>query len=149
MSVSAYYPVGTDDVNLALKDDISKIPDSEITVEKLKERWQPYKKELKEVSKKWDKPIFFIEIGVCSAKGFSAAPWTHPKEKVAYDGQGQARFYRAALETFWDEPWFMGFAWWAWRPNLYPVEKAEGHTGFCIYGKPAESVIRDWYNKNR
>ena len=60
-----------------------------------------------------------------------------------------ANFYEAALQTFWDEPWFLGYAWWDWPARLYSEEAAGEHRGFCVYGKPAEKVVRGWYAKSR
>ncbi len=148
IGMSGYYPVGTDDVGKAMQD-LSKVPPEDSTVEALKKRWVPIKQKLRYVSRRFDRPLFFIEIGVCSARGFSAAPWTHPQKDVAYDADEQARFYQAVIETFWDEPWFFGFAWWDWPTPLYTLEDAKTDTGFCIYGKPAERIVRQWYAKPR
>ncbi len=149
ISISAYYPVGTDEATQEIMDDLRTVPAEDTTLAKMKKRWLPIKEDLREVSKKFNKPVFFIELGLCSAYGASAAPWTHYQPTMIYDGDEQARYYQAAIETFWNEPWFVGFAWWDWPPQLYPVEKAQGHTGFSIYGKPAEQVVRQWYSKPR
>lgn len=149
ISISAYYPIGTDDVELALKDDLSKVPPSDSSVEALKRRLKPIKEIIRKVSREFDRPVFFIELGMCSAKGCSAAPWTHNAPNMIYDGDEQSRFYQAMFESFWDEPWFIGFAWWDWPATLYPREKAQGNTSFCIYGKPAEQLVRQWYAKVR
>jgi hypothetical protein len=149
ISISAYYPIGTDDVELALQDDLSKIPPSDSSVEALKRRLKPIKETICKVSREFNRPVFFIELGMCSAKGCSAAPWTHHQANMVYDGDEQSRFYQAMIETFWDEPWFIGFAWWDWPARLYSLERAKKHTGFCIYGKPAEQVVRQWYAKPR
>lgn len=148
IGMSGYYPVGTDDVGKAMQD-LSKVPPENSTVDALKKRWAPIKQKLRYVSKRFDRPVFFIEIGVCSARGNSAAPWTHPQKDVAYDADEQARFYQAVIETFWDEPWFFGFAWWDWPTPLYTPEEAKTDTGFCIFGKPAEQIVRQWYAKPR
>lgn len=149
ISISAYYPIGTDYIELALQDDLSKIPPSDTSLEALKRRLKPTKEIIRKVSKEFDRPVFFIELGVCSAKGCSAAPWTHNDPNMTYDGDEQRRFYQAMFETFWDESWFIGFAWWDWPTWLYPVEKAQGNTSFCIYGKPTEQLVRQWYAKPR
>jgi len=149
ISISAYYPIGTDDVELALQDDLSKIPPSDSSLEALNRRLKPTKEIICRVSREFDRPVFFIELGVCSAKGCSAAPWIHNDPNMTYDGDEQCRFCQAMFETFWDEPWFIGFAWWDWPTWLYPAEKAEGNTSFCIYGKLAEQLVRQWYAKPR
>jgi mannan endo-1,4-beta-mannosidase len=138
ISISAYYPIGTDNVELALQDDLSKVPPSDSSVEALKRRLEPTKEIIRKVSKEFDRPVFFIELGMCSARGCSAAPWTHNDPNMIYDGDEQKRFYQAMFESFWDEPWFLGYAWWDWPTALYSRERAEGNTSFCIYGKPAE-----------
>ncbi|MGA2914690.1 MAG: hypothetical protein ABSE89_01540 [Sedimentisphaerales bacterium] len=149
ISISAYYPVGTDDVLIALKDDLSKVPPSDSSVEALKRRWKPIKERLEKISEKFDRPMLFIELGVCSAKGCSAAPWTHEEPNMIYDGDEQKRYYQATIETFWNEPWFIGFAWWEWSSHLYNLQEADKNIGFGVYGKPAEQLIRQWYGKDR
>jgi len=149
IGMSGYYPVGTDHVELALKDDITKVPPSDDSVEAIKRRWLPIRERLKGVSKRFDRPLFFIEVGVCSAKGFSAAPWSHPRRNAVYDGEEQGRFYQATMETFWDEPWFFGFVWWEWPATLYSLEEAKSHSAFCIYDKPAEQLVQQWNARPR
>lgn len=149
IGMSAYYPVGTDDVLTALKDDLSKVPPSDRSVKAMKRRWLPIVDRLEKVSKKYDRPIFFIELGVCSAKGCAAAPWTHEDPNMVYDADEQKHYYQAAIESLWDKPWFIGFTWWEWSAHLYDLQDADTHIGFGVYGKPAEKLIRDWYRKER
>jgi hypothetical protein len=146
IGMSGYYPVGA--AMTRPTDDPCKVP-NDSSVEGMKKRWTPIKQKLKYVSKRYDRPLFFIEIGVCSAKGNTSFPWLHPAGDSIYDGDEQARFYQAVIETFWDEPWFFGFAWWDWPTPLYAPEDAKTNTGFCIYGKPAEKIVREWFAKPR
>jgi hypothetical protein len=124
-------------------------PDYQVTIEDLRTAWKPVREELRQVSRQWNKPLFFIECGICSAKGVSRTPWQHASPDLIYDGREQADFYQAVFEMFWDEPWFMGFTWWAWPQVLYPCQEAEKHVGFEIYCKPAEEVLKQWYAKDR
>jgi hypothetical protein len=124
-------------------------PDFQPTLEQMKTAWLPVREELRQLCQKWQKPLFFIEIGVCSAKGVSRTPWQHSSPELIFDGQEQADFYQAAFEIFWEQPWFMGFTWWAWPTFLPPCEEASRQVGFEIYCKPAENVTRQWYSKNR
>ncbi|OHB50019.1 MAG: hypothetical protein A2Y10_13765 [Planctomycetes bacterium GWF2_41_51] len=149
IGISAYYPVGTDDVLIALKDDLSKVPPADRSVDAMKKRWLPIVDRLEKVSKKYDRPIFFIELGVCSAKGCAAAPWTHEDPNMIYDAVEQSNYYQAAFESVWDKPWFIGFTWWEWSAHLYDLEEADTHIGFGVYGKPAEKLIQHWYRKER
>jgi hypothetical protein len=148
ISISGYYPIGTGKIPLAVEDP-NTVPPSENTVESLKLSWKPIRERLRRISKKHDRPILLIEIGVCSARNCSSAPWTHPDPNLFYDADEQSKYYQATIETFWDEPWFIGFAWWDWPPHLYSLEEAKSDIGFCIYGKPAEQIVRQWYAKPR
>jgi hypothetical protein len=147
IGISAYYPVGTDDTEAALAGERDKLK-TDTTLEGMLAKWTPIRERLRAVSLKWNRPIFFIEIGVRSAKGAAATPWEHENE-WPYDGGEQARFYQAAFESFWNEPWFIGYAWWAWPAHLYPEERGVGNIGFCVYGKPAEEVVKNWYGRKR
>lgn len=97
------------------------------------------------------KPILFIETGVTNVRGCARYPWSHPDEKLGdpLDPQEQVNYYEAMFEAFWDEPWFLGFTWWDWPARLDPIEAAARHRGFCVYGQPAEDVVRAWYAKPR
>lgn len=149
ISLSAYFPVGTDDVEAALADDLSKVPPSDTSLSALLKRWKPIRDRLWKLSKQFNRPILFVELGVCNGKGCAAAPWTHQDPNMVYDADEQARYYQAAIETFWNEPWFAGFAWWEWPAHLYSPEKAKTDIGFCIYGKPAEAIVRKWYSRHK
>ena len=107
--------------------------------------------DLADLAAQYGKPILFIETGVTNVRGCARYPWSHPDEKLGdpLDPQEQVNYYEAMFEAFWDEPWFMGFTWWDWPARLYPREQAAQHRGFCIYGKPAEEVVRRWYAKPR
>jgi hypothetical protein len=147
IGISAYYPVGTRTPEEALSEKMNTL-DHTSSLEQMKESWKPIRERLDRLAAQWNRPVLFIEIGVRSAKGSSAIPWEYYND-WPYDGEEQARYYQAALETFWDQPWFAGFAWWAWDCSLYPAEAAAGDKGFCPYGKPAEAIIRQWYAKER
>jgi len=147
IGISAYYPVGTNDTEAALAGDRNKLK-TDTSLEGMLARWQPIRERLRALSLKWNKPILFIELGVRSAKGAAATPWEHDND-WPYDGDEQARYYHAAFESFWNEPWFIGYAWWAWPAHLYPEEQGVGNIGFCVYGKPAEDVVKSWYSRKR
>lgn len=111
--------------------------------------WTKWRDGLRALSAKTGKPIFFIEMGCRSARGSAAMSGEFTHWEWPYDGQEQANFYEAAFRVFWDEPWFCGYSWWDWKVKLYKKEEAELNKEFCIYGKPAEQVLRTWYAKER
>jgi len=132
IGVSGYYDVGT-------KDDTS--------LQGMLQRWKPVREMLHKVSIKFKKPLLLIEIGVRSASKCSTMPWDYDHTEFPYDGEEQANFYESAFQTFWNEPWFLGFCWWDWQVNLPDRESGKPDTSFGIYGKPAEDVLHKWYEK--
>jgi hypothetical protein len=122
-------------------------PDS--SVEAQVAYWTKWRTGLRALAAKTGKPIFFIEIGCRSARGAAATSGDYMHWEWPYDGQEQARFYEAAFQVFWNEPWFCGYSWWDWKPKLYKKEEADQNKEFVIYGKPAEQVLRTWYAKER
>jgi hypothetical protein len=134
IGVSAYYSVATED---------------DTSLKRMLTGWKPIRERMRRSSGKWDKPILFMEIGMRSAATCSTKPWDWHDHDLPYDGEEQARYYQAAFQTFWDEPWFLGFCWWDWKAQLYEREQAATDTGFGIFGKPAEAVLREWYHRSR
>ena len=132
VGVSAYYPV-------------AKGPGA--TEEEMYQNWLPRKKALQALSEKWGKKILFSEVGIRSAAGCAAMPWDYMHRDLPFDENEQANFYASCLRAFAEEPWFAGFFRWEWPTRLYPIEKAKENRSFCIYGKKAEQVLREWYAK--
>lgn len=146
ISVSAYYqvpPAGGRPVEEAIQQTTS--------VEEIKDHLETIKDRLAQLSAEHKKPILFIETGVTNVRGCARYPWSHPDERsgTPLDEQEQANYYQAMSEVFWDEPWFMGFCWWDWPARLYDRSAAAENRGFCVYGKQAEDVLREWYAKPR
>ncbi len=134
IGVSGYYAVAT-------KNDTS--------LDRMVTRWKPIRERLHNLSTKWKRPVLFIEIGVRSAATCSSMPWDFSHRELPYDGEEQARYYQAALQSFWNEPWFLGFCWWDWKAQLYDRDDGKTNTDFCVYGKPAEEVLSEWYHRQR
>jgi len=116
------------------------------TLEDLRAAWKPWLRALEDFQQKAKKPIIFVEIGLRSVSGAAIHPWDW-KSTAPIDLQGQADYYRVALETFWDKPWFYGFYWWAWLPD--PNRGGPTDDGYSPYGKPAETVLQSWYRSSR
>ncbi|MGS2780084.1 glycoside hydrolase family 113 [Robertmurraya sp. GLU-23] len=132
IGTSAYYPVADG-------------PDC--SEEVMIENWKKVKKHIKALHRKFNKPILFMEIGCRSAKGCATIPWDFEHTHLPFDEEEQAKFYSSVMKVFWNEPWFAGFFWWDWSTILYPLEKASENTGFDIYGKRAEQILKDWYSR--
>ncbi|MCC3376814.1 glycosyl hydrolase family 53 [Cohnella sp. REN36] len=134
IGTSAYYPVAR------------KPGDGE---DAMLANWQPVRAKLRRLHEKFGKPIVFMKIGCRSALGCASMPWDYLRTELPASEEEQANFYGSVLRAFWDEPWFGGFFWWDWSVRLYPLEQASADTGFDIYGKKAERVLREWYAKTR
>ncbi len=146
ISLSAYYPIPGPDGRIV------ETPSAETTsVEEIRTAMLPVRNHLAKVSAKWGKPILFIEAGVTPVRGCARTPWVHVDERTEWptDQQEQANYYQAMFETFSDEPWFMGWCWWDWPARLYPESAAATNRSFCVYGKQAEEMLREWYAKPR
>jgi hypothetical protein len=122
---------------------------TDASVEAQTAHWTKWRDNFRLLVAKFKKPVLFIEMGCRSARGAAAMSGDFTHWEWPYDGQEQANFYEAAFRVFWDEPWFCGYSWWDWKVKLYKKEDAEKNKEFCIYGKPAEQVLRTWYAKPR
>jgi hypothetical protein len=146
ISISAYYPVepqeGTSERE-AVKRTTSK--------EEIAAELRRVKGRLAALSRKRQRPICFLEVGCPNIRGCARYPWASPPDpaKDPTDDQEQVNYYTAMFETFNDEPWFMGYAWWDWPARLETRERYQHGRGFCVYGRAAEKVMRAWYAKQR
>ncbi|MFH1783890.1 MAG: hypothetical protein ABH868_03215 [bacterium] len=117
---------------------------NEPSFKEIKQGWESRVKEIEEWQKTINKPIIFTEIGYRSSTGSAKNPWEHmPGKKI--DLEQQADCYKALFETFWDKSWFYGIYWWEWGSSV----KSGGpkNRGFSPQNKPAEDVIKKWYEK--
>jgi hypothetical protein len=146
ISVSAYHPIPFADGRPL--EDAAKQTEATPTAE-IVAAMKPIRQRLARVSAKWGKPILFIETGVTPIRGCARTPWEHVDESIdrPIDQREQANYYEAQFETYWNEPWFMGWCWWEWPARLYDKADAARDREFCIYGKQAEDVLRQWYAK--
>ncbi|HEX7056487.1 MAG TPA: glycosyl hydrolase family 53 [Bacilli bacterium] len=110
--------------------------------------WLPVREKMARLHARFGKPVVFMEIGCRSALGCATMPWDFQHTDLPASETEQANFYSSALQVFWNEPWFSGFFWWDWSVKLYPLAAAKTNTGFDIYGKKAEHILREWYKKS-
>ena len=114
------------------------------TEEQLKSVWQDWLKMIEPWQKRINKPVIFTEIVYKSAVGSADEPWAHsPAGSV--DLELQSNCYQALLATFYDKPWFYGLYWWYWGAN--PEMGGKFHRGFTPQNKPAQEVVKEWYQK--
>lgn len=128
IGTSAYYPVGEDGLD---KD-------------KMIAKWNEIRWRLDAIAAQRNKKYLFMEIGCRSAKNCATEPWdfnTHMEVSM----EEQKLFYETCLEVFTKSPYFGGVFWWDWPTTLYPIDTALQDTSYCIYGKPAEEVLKKYY----
>jgi hypothetical protein len=112
-------------------------------LEEIKAGWQPHLAEIERWQQQIRKPVIFTELGYKSIQGAARRPWEDAIGPA--DVELQRDCYQAALETFWDRPWFSGVYWWHWGTH----EKMGGpeHQGFTPQNKPAQAVVTEWFRK--
>ncbi len=129
IGIDAYFPVSD-----------KKTP----TVEDCLEGWEQHKAGVKNVSKKYDKPILFTEFGYRSVDYSGRAPWVSDRTMTKVNLDAQKYAMSALFETFWDEPWFAGGFVWKWFHN-HKKRGGANDNRFTPQNKPAEEIIKDYY----
>lgn len=130
VGVNAYFPL--------------KLPD-DASLAQLTAAWKPYADRLCRLSEQVHRPIFFTEIGYRSVAGSWREPWRH--SGGIPDLESQSRAFSAVAHALSDSSWFGGiYLWKTFTDPRMTHEEEEDQTGFTFRGRPAESVVRDWYH---
>ena len=108
--------------------------------------WERQLDRIEAVVKQYDKPFFFAEAGCMSVKGSSAVP-NNWEIKGAPDPEGQEKWLDTAFRTCDKREWCRGFALWEWRSDLYDAKEALTRTDYELYAKPAERVVKQYYDR--
>lgn len=132
IGTSAYYPVGENGTDY----------------ESMKQGWQKVRWRLDAIAKLRNKQFIFMEVGCRSVIEASKHPWDFT-EKLDWNEEEQANFYKSCFEVFMDDPYFAGVFWWDWPTFIYQDRAAaEQDKGFSIHLKKAEQVVKDEYLKH-
>ncbi len=109
--------------------------------------WSKIKREILDWQKTVNKPILFTEVGWCSQPGASIEAWNYYRhQKPSAEGlEEQKKCYEAFIRTWDDEATVAGAMWWEWTPG----PGGEADHGYTPKAKPAERVLRDWYQKGK
>ena len=129
IGIDAYFPVSD-----------SQTP----TLEECRMGWTEHKVHIKDISKKYDKPILFTEFGYRSVDYAGKEPWKSDRSMNQVNLNAQTNTTMALFHEFWGEYWFAGGFVWKWYHNN---EGAGGidNSRFTPQNKPAEDVIKDAY----
>ncbi|MBT2288671.1 1,4-beta-xylanase [Paenibacillus albidus] len=106
--------------------------------------WEGQLDRIEAVVKSHNKPFFFMEAGCPSRTGSAAIPndWTLQGEASEEE---QSKFYRAMFGSCEAREWVQGFMLWDWPASLYPLEEAAQNDDYCMYGKDAAALIKEYY----
>lgn len=108
-------------------------------------KWEQELDRIEAVVKKFNKPFFFAECGCMSTEGSCTVPndWGF---KGGINLQQQADWYAEMFEACKKRDWVEGFCLWDWAGRQYPLNKASQNGGYDIYGKPAQDVVKKYYD---
>lgn len=108
--------------------------------------WERQLDRIERVVNKFGNPFFFAETGCMSTAGASLRPndWELEGET---DLEEQKKWYETALAAIKKRSWVKGAAFWSWSPHLYPEEEAKRHRYYELYAKPAEAVVRRYFEE--
>lgn len=113
-------------------------------VEELKEGWTLYIDELEKISKEFDKPIIFNEVGYRSVSGTANDPWKWDDNEEKNE-KAQADAYDAMFQSIKNKDFIHGI--YIWKYHTDPENEDRDGRDFQPYGKLAEEMIDEWFNE--
>lgn len=132
ISIAAYFELTNNPKN-TVENLVSAIESTQIN-----DRKQNVKQEIKNFYDKWNKPIFFGELGFPKTDGASVNPWKPDNDKPVNNVE-QANCFEAYKREFQNEPWFLGF-------SVFAIGE-EGNDNKYYPSEKSVEIIRSWYNK--
>ncbi|QMV43946.1 glycoside hydrolase family 113 [Cohnella cholangitidis] len=108
------------------------------------DEWEAQLDRIEAVVKTWQKPFFFMEAGCPSRVGSGMKPndWNW---EGAPSEEEQSEYYKAMFESCGRRDWVQGYMLWDWPAELYEPQEASKNDDYCMYGKKAEAVVRQYY----
>lgn len=130
ISVASYFELTDKDTN-SVDDLVSAIHGTKIF-----KRNQNVYDEIKKVSTKWNKPVFFGELGFPKRNKASVQPW-NPSPSNLQNNEEQANCFQAYKEVFERETWNLGF-------SIFAIGKIDEEKHYYPSDQSIE-VIKSWY----
>lgn len=106
--------------------------------------WKKWKKELKDVSEKYNKQILFTEYGYISADYAGLEPWKNADRETAANQEAQHMLLEGLFNNIWQEQWMAGgFLW------KHHAETGRGRfeKRFTTQDKKAQKTVHAAYSK--
>lgn len=131
IGVDAYFPLSN-----------AQVP----TLDELTAKWEKHRKELKVFSKQKGKQILFTEMGYRSILNGAGRQWEqeNTSNQTNVNLHVQMNAFESLFQTFWKELWFAGGFIWEWHPDDKHAG-GQNHSNYTPQHKPAEKIIRKWY----
>lgn len=117
----------------------------------IKKGWERHIIALEKLSKKFNKPILFTEVGYRSDESATIKPWEWDSSFSGLTNKKsdktQQMAYEALFQSLWDKDWFKGTYIWQWDTRSTKAN-APKNLDFSPRYKPAENTIAKWYGSN-
>ena len=114
--------------------------------------WLKYIPEIDSIHNKFQKKILFTEMGYKSTIDAAIKPWNwleNTDDKHQFISlETQYLCYKSFFETIWNKDWFAGVHLWQIRTD-YKLGMEKNSLDFSPQGKPAEKVIRSYFNESK
>lgn len=130
ISIAAYFELTNNDTN-TVDNLVSALEKSQIY-----NRKQNVKQQIKNFYDKWNKPIFFGELGFPRTNKASVQPY-NPLISDVYNNQEQANCFEAYRRVFANEPWNLGF-------SIFAIGETSNDKRYYPSEETTE-IIRNWY----
>ncbi|EKQ57442.1 MULTISPECIES: hypothetical protein [unclassified Clostridium] len=131
ISIAAYFELTENETN-TVDNLVSAIENTQIY-----NRKQNVKQEIKNFYDKWNKPIFFGELGFPRTNKASVQPY-NPLISDNINDEEQANCFEAYKKEFKDEPWNLGF-------SVFAIGETSADKRYYPSEKTAD-VIKNWYD---
>lgn len=128
IAIAAYFEI-TDKVNPTkadLKAGLYSVP--------LHGQGQNIYEEVRAFHTKWNKPIFFGELGICPFSQAAMNPWSNVQGSQEYSEETQKNWFNAFYEVFGLEEWFLGY-------SIFTIVDSTSH--YRVSERLAEAAIRE------
>lgn len=130
ISVAAYFELTDKETNT-----VENLVDS-LNSTQIYDRHQNISEELKNLSSKWNKPVFFGELGFPKRNRAAVQPW-NPEPSKIFNEQEQANGFQAYKEVFEKESWNLGF-------SVFAIGKKDEFKNYYPCDQSI-NVIMSWY----
>lgn len=115
-------------------------------IQELQQGWKDPIRRIEKVHQKFNKPVLFTELGYKSTPDAAIEPWRWPDRQDEISMETQSNCYEAFFQAVWPLDWIAGVYFWKWYPHT-PRHATDGD--FTPQGKPAETVMKNWFAKQK